>query len=439
MKKILFMLIFLITINVQAKEQYSDYEFIDYVEEAQENDELNKYEPVLLNNFYKLEESDSDYLETDWDAEYEFIDKDDYKTEKFFSQLNLSYNRVGKVTAAPKYNYLFNTIKITNIQNYQSVDIREIEVYQDDRLINTEIDAFPELKDGDKSTKVNLTNNSISIRLLPYNFYVTSIRIVIYYGNNIPLEFGLSMPPQSGMYEFKNHFIPDNKARSTVIDFKQTDNFNTLLSSNNLKPESTNDIVYYTEYEKRLFKHYNLEKKYYIMSELSSLEGFEYDQDESVKMYKHYKREKIDIPDNNEIIEKPTIPSQIIESDDKPNNFEKNISVKETNNTQINDTVSLENTKDSNKSTSKKRNNYQKNRDEEEQSEQLYTNSNNKEDNVTNTANKNSQSLSNFKSSEETCECSNKPNFWFILSLLFIIISVICDYLHYKHVKVSKE
>lgn len=417
MKKLILLLLIVIATNVNAKEIYTDYEFKEYTPIQQKNDELNKYEPVLINKFYKLEETDYEYLEEDFDGEYEYKDENDFKYETITSNIKSPiFNNENLITIGANYNYMTNPVIFKNIKDFNKIDIKEIEIYTDNRLLATEVTGATGVNDKNFDTPINLTSDTLSIKTKYINYWIENIKIVIHYGNQIPINFTLNLKPTSGLYTLEKSITLDNTLNKVTINFLQNEKFNDFIKSKNL--DVKDNMANYYSYQKKLYKYYNMKKVYYMESELDKIEGYTFDKDESIKMYKHYQREKKTVQE--EIVNDSKI-DDVIKEEQPPilNNIVKEQLI-----------IKKHLPKNTKALTEKK------SKIEEQYNEPSETSS---KDETLVEENKNIETLTKQDNYNESTTCKSKPSIWFILSIIFLLISIILEYLHYKDVKRKRE
>jgi len=300
MKKKIFLLhLMLLALNVEAKTVYTDYTFIGYSETSEEYNELVKYEETKLNKFYTLEEVNIVYEDSNkYIDQSPFIDYDDFTTTAIYSlsKENDNYNYY----ALLKTNNTYSTNKIY-FRDFNTGSgankVYEIEVYYDDIKVEYEADYYSWLNDGIKNEGSRLEGHDFTLTL--DDFYdITKLKIVIYHRNEV----------DSRTYLFIEYVNDNGSSLSKMFDLDNSLNYNLISSirvltrqdsvdflvSNNLMSEDEADframIIYYV-YENTLYKHYNLNKTYGPMIEDDILDGYMFDKEESISVYKVYKRE----------------------------------------------------------------------------------------------------------------------------------------------------
>lgn len=287
MKKIILLLLLIISSNVYAKNIYTDYEFLGYVDEKRENDEFYKYEEVLMNNFYKLVLANEEYLEKSENNKQQYIDENDYKEEWNLSKDRISgKENIGAITLKGEDNYITVSFMISNISKKAALSIKNLEIYNLNKKILFDADLVKD-DNGKDAIKVTLNNYT----------YVDNLRFVIEYDNDNPIEFDLTIINESGLTRIIRHIKLDNTVEKVTLNTLRYDKYTNFLSEHDLVG---NDMITYYYHNKKMYRHYDLIKDYYIMSELTELEGYIYDENESILKYKVFKREKTDIDDDSD-------------------------------------------------------------------------------------------------------------------------------------------
>ncbi len=294
MKKIILMLLLLISVDVNAEKKYTDYEFKEYIEEKLEDDELHKYEEVKINKFYSTTETDVTYLNTPSKDNYQYIDTNDYYIEEkytsFFPLISYSEGRISMEVVS----YPTDELVFMDVQNFNE-NIRNVEIFYDDRKL-------------DAVTTFNQTSHTVNFELL-YLHHLSNLKIAITHNNKEDYKFLITLINSYGGERITKEVTLKGNVTRTIINFKSAEEMHKLADENNL--QYSNTMNYYVE-EKRFYKHYNLQKNYYIDSEEEAIEGYTYNPNESYTMYKVYER-------------------QIIESDDKGDSEDSNSNNNENN------------------------------------------------------------------------------------------------------------
>lgn len=277
MKKIILILALMTWYNVQAETLYTDYEFQGYTEERLEDDELTKYEEVKINRFYELVEREITYNNMTEPGVYDCVDLNDfiisggYTKNPVANLLNLNV-----LTAKYSTNYKFSTIRINGITNYEE-NIKKLEFYENFDFLNTTIFQDEETQDLIITFEKDIQIEDINIYI---EYQIEEDTLV-----NITPE-NLTSEPSDTME------VTLNKEGATlVMNFTDSSTHKDLIDYNKLDPTTTNIPRYY--YVIIDYKHYNIEKVYYIDSELETIDGYLYDPEESYTKYKKYTREII--------------------------------------------------------------------------------------------------------------------------------------------------
>ncbi len=319
MKKIIMLLAMLtFATKIEAKNVYSDYEFVGYNLEAKENDELHKYERVLMNRFYKLEMDDFAYLEKDDEGKYSHVDKNDFKKEVRYSK-KYSGNRSEEAITFIKEpeRYLIDKIQLNDIKRYSYFHPKEIEVFYKEKKLAIEVKNYQGLTDGNYDTQVTINEDSLEI-VLPNRNDSHFLEVKIYYTSGADIKFNYTM-----LNTFDNQTLIYNNVsllgNNTEVTLKlaleeEYDKMTNELSITN------SQIANFYRHEVTLYKYYNQKKIYHATLEDKTLNGYTYDIDESYYAYKVYERKIIgtindekEPPKDQE--EKPILPDQEKPSD----------------------------------------------------------------------------------------------------------------------------
>jgi len=321
MRKIFILFILTLSINVYAESIYTDYEYIGYTFEKKDNDELYKYESIVLNRYYKEIETGIEYLEKS-DTTNKKIDEKDYKIEEVQSETKpIKYKYNQHITIKGEDNYICNKLIIKLLSEYENLKIYEIEVFNQGEKMSVSSSDVPEMIDQDINTFPKLLTDTFTINFKSLA-YVDNLTIKIYFENDSPLSLNYYIHNTSGLLPIIKDLTLDNKADSIIINTLKYDKFIPFIETNNFEYD---DIKYYYDYQKLYYKHYTPLKEYYVVSELSDINGYIYDKNESIAAFKIYRREKIDhILETDQNSEKDIIPDIELEkpssSDDEKEN-----------------------------------------------------------------------------------------------------------------------
>ncbi len=276
----------LIVTDVYAA-SYTDYTFEGYTYEERENTDTYKYEKIKLNKFYKLIETDSAYLEKDKDGIYDACDSTDTKNETVYTR-SLPENVKGSAFILSKYdgNPFITKILLNSIEHYSNQKLQEIDVYNGDTKVDISIPNYDFLTDGLKEAH-NLKSKEIEI-VLPYPIRLNDLKTTIYYDEPFYLTHGVF--DESGNSITRNYSSLNTMTDNTTFYSLNLDEYENFIEKYSFPNGKTN---YYYTYDKILYRYYNVERLYHDTLELDYLDGYVYDEEESIVAYKIYKRELI--------------------------------------------------------------------------------------------------------------------------------------------------
>lgn len=268
MKKITFLLIIslIFLVNTNAKEKYTEYKFVGYESEKKENTDLEKYEPVKMNKFYKEVVTNSIYEDEYFTSEdYPYINRDDYIIEK-----SLTLNESDVMHSLNRINFGFEVDSVA-FENISNEDINNVKIkYNGEELSNLEIvkkNSYTIFKFGkvlnSKDISIELTGINTIVRLQFNNNYI----------NQISINRG--------------------NASKVIISYKEDAEYRDMLLKLGLNYNDHKLYVNYYETFKKLYLFYNMEKEYYMDSEETKIDGYTFNEEESYIMYKKYVREII--------------------------------------------------------------------------------------------------------------------------------------------------
>lgn len=456
MKKLLLLLsLFSIAVKVDAKNIYSDYEFIGYSQEEKQDDELHKYERVLMNRFYKLEMTDFEYLEKDTEGKYDYVDKNDFITETRYSKTPLGgQGLVGITLIKEPERRLLDVVELRNMNRYNYFHPKEIEVFYKGNKLEIEVEGYPELSDGDYANSINIKDSELKIHL-PNRNDTHFLEVKIYYnaGADIKFDYALRDTGDTQIPIYNNVTL---WGQNTIASIRLAlpDEYDEFIEKFSLKDTG---IIDFYKYDAKLYKYYNQKRQYYASLEDKNLNGYFYDPAESYYVYKVYERKLLEtIPDEPEIPDTPEIPStpenpeKPIEPPknpndkddttkpmnpipDKPKNPSTNQTTPNTSTTTNKNTSSIK--KPSNNSiqntliTDTKKYETSKELTDEEKD----TKTNNKTDDK----NENTALLSTNKTATNSCD--NKINIFELICIILIVIDIIIEILHITCVNNDKE
>lgn len=264
MKKIIFVALIslLFLANTNAKEMYTDYKFVGYEKEKRDNTELEKYEPVKFNRFFKEIISEVYEEEGYESSDYPYMNEDNYKLVSTNSLDNGSIHHT-----VNRINFGFEVDSIA-FENISDESLSKIKILYE----NKEVDNLEVIKKGIytiyKFDRV-INPNSLTIKL------------------NVGTTVRLSL---NGNYI---HQIKLDGYKEEVVTYENDENYKNILSGLNLNYDEHKFSVSYFENTKKLYQFYNISKEYYKDSTEEFIDGYTYLEEESYIMYKKYVREKI--------------------------------------------------------------------------------------------------------------------------------------------------
>lgn len=307
MKKIILLLTLITWVNVFANNEYTDYEFQGYTEEKLNDDEFYKYEEIRMNKFYSVEERDIEYLADLVTGFYEYVDPLDFKVKKYYKyNLPAGHYHEGMISIRGESNYMTEEIVLLETFNFNE-KVSRVEIYDGDVKLNPTIHVDEE-------------KNQVDI-ILGRLCFTDNLKIVFHYYTEENYNFIITLINMSGAYRTIAPITLSNKLNTVTVNNLSPEVFSTFIDENRLP---YNDILYYYSYDVKFYKHYNLEKTFYKMDESDYLEGYVFYPEESVTMYKIYKRELLNSSDDTDKtpaeedkIELPTPDNDKNEQDDK--------------------------------------------------------------------------------------------------------------------------
>lgn len=442
MKKILLLLsLFSIAVNIDAKNIYSDYEFIGYSQEEKQDDELHKYERVLMNRFYKLETTDFEYLEKDTEGKYDYVDKNDFIIETRYSKKPLgSQGLVGITLIKEPERRLLDVIELRNMNRYNYFHPKEIEVFYKGNKLEIEVEGYPELSDGDYANSINIKDSELKIHL-PNRNDTHFLEVKIYYNAGADIKFDYALK-DTGDTQIPIYNDVTLWGQNTIASIRLAllDEYDEFIEKFSLKDTG---IIDFYRYDAKLYKYYNQKRQYYASLEDKNLNGYFYDPAESYYVYKVYERKLLEtIPDEPEIPDTPEIPEKPIDPSQNPN--DKDDTIKPTNpitdkpknpftNQTTPNTSAIK--KPSNNSTqntlitdTKKYETSKELVDDEKDTNIDHQTVSPKEDTVLLSTNK-----------PATNSCDNKINIFELICIILIVIDIIIGILHMASVNSYKE
>lgn len=305
-KYILFLII--CPIVVRAKPIYSDYVFDGYTNQKEEN-ELYRYDEVILNKFYKEYEADIEYLPLNNGLDnYTHVDMNDYKESRYSSYIkNSNLEHTSLSIGSFDTNYQTNTLSMLYINSYGN-EIAEIEVYANERLIEANCSTCDLLFDKDYSKGITFSGERIFINL-DSEYYLWDLRIDFIYktknDNRVSIQLQVPNVIKNGVSIGTKTYYLDVDSEKYSIRF-----MNKRDIANLLKDEYEPGLVVHRIYNYLIknYKHYNIVRDYYEEPlETDSLDGYVFDSSESIKLYKRYARTVIGYEEEEKQTENPII------------------------------------------------------------------------------------------------------------------------------------
>lgn len=308
MKKIILIALLLMSYsNVTAKTEYTDYKLVGYTEEKREDTDLVKYELTQLNKFYREIETNIMYLERDINiGSCPYIDETDYRIQKDYDKYRMFENGEYHVVSIKSFdNYKTDVIYIDNFDTgYEENKVFEIEIYDKEQKIEYKIDKLEWLNDGIKDKGKFLKGETFKLSL-DGEYEIENLKLVIYYNYNMGYESKFDIGFRNNYYDtFRETVKLDaylDDAKITVIDVIDEDTFDSFMPRYSILTFYDVDIYTQASYyavQKTLYKHYNLEREYFITTELDYVVGYIYDESESIPVYKILKRELVEVDEN---------------------------------------------------------------------------------------------------------------------------------------------
>jgi len=294
MKRILLLFLYIILFNkVYAREEYTEYIFDSYIKEIKEENELTKYEPVLINRFYELVETNITYKEQGTLLKDEHIDTKDYKEKRNYQGYR-QYRYTNFFTNSIKImeDYYVTEIILDNFDTDTS-SIREIEI--NNNKIDFKIEGYEFLTDKNKSYEQRINGETIIISL-EKPILISELEITFFMASLNSEDFTFDIIIDDKINERVSFDMMYSESKNCIVNFKNLNELNEILVNNQIYSKTDINklnIFSYVFYITNFYKHYFLEKNYVVESDLKELEGLIYDENESYMGYKVFKREKI--------------------------------------------------------------------------------------------------------------------------------------------------
>ncbi|HBA37216.1 MAG TPA: hypothetical protein DCY94_00705, partial [Firmicutes bacterium] len=257
----------------------TDYEFQGYTQEKKSDDELYRYEETTFNKFYTETEKDVAFLEGKDLQNFDRVDESLFRKQYLVSENPESgYENERRIVICVQDDYRIDKIWIEEAPNFFDI-VKNVDIYVKGAPIDTDITT-----DGEIIT-IDLKDT--------YSFLDIVIKM------NYETE---------GAFEFKTKILRNNGRElrhkiELTSDFKSVTIYSLILSEFQEFIRKNYftfyEVLPYYYFERTFYKHYNIERTYYKDSEEASLEGYIYDPKESYTMYKEYKREKIEDPEED--------------------------------------------------------------------------------------------------------------------------------------------
>ncbi len=407
----------LICMDVRAETAYTDYEFIGYTQEQKENDEFYKYEQTKLNRFYKLVETNVQYVRETDPYNQKYIDMSDCKLGDLLStNKNLPYdNKTRTVTFKVNKDYLIHKIEIKNISNLSN--IKKIDIYSN----KISIKSF-EPKEDNLST-ITLEFQEVTLE---------NIEVIFYYSSTTNINLNISIIDNEDNKILNKDLTLESRNDKFSLNALCNDNYEKFLTINSLWGQEES---YYYRYKVKKYRVYDLKKEYYIDSENTYFDGYTYDEEESYKAYKIYKREELSVKDDPIIEETAPTPSTDTEVNRPTQDDETDKTTERPSEIPITNKVGIiTTTKKLIKTTTKVQNVSKSDNENDNENENNFIGEPYETvDNMSKT------NLTDYKSKNDlsTCECKLKINIFTIIGLIMIIASLIITGIHYYSVNHS--
>lgn len=267
--------------NVKADAKYTDYEFQGYTKEKLEADELYRYEETTFNKFYKIEKNNEIYLKGLDLQGYEYVDPDDFIYESYYQKEPLyGFDNHPKIAIYAGENFKIDTIYLKGNDHIKSI-VKNLFIKSKDTPIDYDLIEEPD------QIKIDLKKD--------YNYIDINFDIDYDIDTIETFDFVVLHPTSNFFWQSR---ITLNPEYATVhADIMEASDFQAFIQKNFF---SFYEVLNYFFCDATKYRHYDVTKNYYIDSENESLDGYEYDKDESYTMYKIYKRSKTE-EDSTEI------------------------------------------------------------------------------------------------------------------------------------------
>lgn len=279
MKYKITLLLLLLTIcsPVLAQEIYTDYIFIGYTNENRENDDLYKYEPLILHNFYRYSEIGIRYLENSEPIDGDQVDIDDVREEETLSQIKPTEDTPYTTYVLIKGgdNYITKQIVLKNAKSLLETGAK-FRVYYGNKL---QTETAEIVTDSDDLIFALGRSCAVDGLRLEIDYDIEELLKITY--NPVNISSNLTIDQEITLYP---------KISSLSITSKIYYNYDKFLEENNLLGDVY--ITYY-KYVKKLYKHFYYIKSDYTKSLEESIDGYQYDPEDDMTIYSIYKRERI--------------------------------------------------------------------------------------------------------------------------------------------------
>lgn len=283
----------IVAANVEAKVIYTDYTFEGYTYEEKENTDIYKYEKTKLNKFYKKIETDSTYLESDPEGLYDAKDEDDTKIEYvYMPHMDDPRAEDGYVILRSTDNSMISKVQLRGITEYRDVHLKEIEVYDGDRQVEVDSPGNEFLFDKDLTAQA-LKTSTIDI-VLSEPVLANDIKFKIYYENGESFYLTYAYFDETDNQTFSSYFPTSSNVDNISVRTVDVTTFEQYVEKLDYNPGKK---IFGCGFNRTLYRYYNIEKEYYKTSEDKFIEGYTYDEEESIIAYKTYKREKLIVED----------------------------------------------------------------------------------------------------------------------------------------------
>lgn len=292
MKKIILLFLILIPVNTYASVYYTDYEkYLTETEEVLEETDLLKKEEVKFYNTYKIKKTYYGYEAKDHCRNY---DIDDYQE----GMIRRSYTTN---TMESKYTQTVNAFSGVSIYKFflrpksLDINIKEIKIFNNGNKINYNASVSSKdtssINDNNLNTSFNLTTKDSLYLYLDQNYSVYDIELQIITDDPIDLETRVSMNLTNSSQATYIYRLVSN-----YLTFETKDNYQAIKEEFGLLNNDTANPHY-----RLIGKYYHCYDEEKIVLNKYQKDGDSIILDDYYMKYNYYKRDFIEIDDNQDI------------------------------------------------------------------------------------------------------------------------------------------